>query len=108
MYIALPIAAKLFSMSTFWDKIKETKLVKGTVYAIVGALSYPCLTMVNRLTINGMENLQQLPKKNVLFVSNHQTYFADVITFLHIFCAVSWRKKMASAFLIIYYGPLQE
>ena len=40
-----------------------------------------------------MEKLQHLPKQNVLFVSNHQTYFADVITFLHIFCAVSWRKK---------------
>ncbi|MEI9957261.1 MAG: 1-acyl-sn-glycerol-3-phosphate acyltransferase [Ferruginibacter sp.] len=40
-----------------------------------------------------MENLHKLPKQNVLFVSNHQTYFADVITFLHIFCAVSWRKK---------------
>ena len=80
-------------MSSFWDRLKETKLVKGFVYAIVGALSYPGLTMMNRLTINGMENLQTLPKKNVLFVSNHQTYFADVITFLHIFCAVSWRKK---------------
>jgi 1-acyl-sn-glycerol-3-phosphate acyltransferase len=40
-----------------------------------------------------MEKLATLPKKNVLFVSNHQTYFAEVICFLHIFCAVSWRKK---------------
>ena len=93
VYIALLIAAKISFMSTFWDKLKETKLVKAVVYAFVGALSYPGLTMVNRLTINGMENLLSLPKKNVLFVSNHQTYFADVITFLHIFCAVSWRKK---------------
>jgi 1-acyl-sn-glycerol-3-phosphate acyltransferase len=29
----------------------------------------------------------------VLFVSNHQTYFAEVIAFLHIFCAVKFRKK---------------
>jgi 1-acyl-sn-glycerol-3-phosphate acyltransferase len=93
VYIAIQIAAKLFFMSSFWDRLKETKLVKGSVYAIVGALSYPGLTIINRLTINGMENLHSLPKKNVLFVSNHQTYFADVITFLHIFCAVSWRKK---------------
>ncbi len=80
-------------MSTFLDKLKETKLVKGTIYAIVGLFSWPGLTLVNKLRINGMENLQVLPRKNVLFVSNHQTYFADVITFLHIFCAVSWRKK---------------
>jgi 1-acyl-sn-glycerol-3-phosphate acyltransferase len=49
--------------------------------------------MVNRLKITGTEHLSRLPKSNVLFVSNHQTYFADVITFLHIFCAVKWRKK---------------
>ncbi len=93
IYIASLIAAKSSFMSTFWDKLKETKLVKGPVYALVGALSYPGLTIMNRLTVNGMEKLQELPKQNVLFVSNHQTYFADVITFLHIFCAVSWRKK---------------
>lgn len=34
-----------------------------------------------------------MPKQKVLFVSNHQTYFADVITFLHIFCAVKWGKR---------------
>jgi 1-acyl-sn-glycerol-3-phosphate acyltransferase len=80
-------------MSTFFEKLKETKLVKGFVYAFVGALSYPGLYLINKLEINGMEKLHKLPKQNVLFVSNHQTYFADVITFLHIFCAVSWRKK---------------
>ena len=80
-------------MSTFFEKLKDTKLVKGVVYAFVGALSYPGLYLINRLEINGMEKLHKLPKQNVLFVSNHQTYFADVITFLHIFCAVSWRKK---------------
>jgi 1-acyl-sn-glycerol-3-phosphate acyltransferase len=80
-------------MSTFFEKLKETRLVKGMVYAIVGAASYPGINIFNKLQINGMENLQKLPKQNVLFVSNHQTYFADVITFIHIFCAVSWRKK---------------
>lgn len=80
-------------MASIWERFKESKLVKGTVYAVVGAFSYPGINMVNRLQINGMEHLHALPKRNVLFVSNHQTYFADVITFLHIFCAVSWRKK---------------
>jgi len=53
---------------------------------------YPGLYLINKLQVNGMEKLRQLPKQNVLFVSNHQTYFADVITFLHIFCAVKWGK----------------
>lgn len=58
----------------------------------MGAFSYPGLTMVNRLKITGTEHLKDLPRRRVLFVSNHQTYFADVITFLHIFCAVKWGK----------------
>lgn len=80
-------------MPSFLEKLKESKFVKGPIYAIVGAITYPGLYLVNKLQVNGMEKLQSLPKQNVLFVSNHQTYFADVITFLHIFCAVSWRKK---------------
>jgi 1-acyl-sn-glycerol-3-phosphate acyltransferase len=81
------------TMSKFLDRLAETKLVKGILYAIVGVFSYPGVNIINKLRIKGTEHLENLPKKNVLFVSNHQTYFADVITFLHIFCAVKWRKK---------------
>ncbi|MEI7733919.1 MAG: lysophospholipid acyltransferase family protein [Ferruginibacter sp.] len=80
-------------MKHWFENFKESKIVKGTVYAVVGLISYPGINIINKLEIKGMENLAKLPKQNVLFVSNHQTYFADVITFLHIFCAVSWRKK---------------
>ena len=80
-------------MSKLLNRIKESRFIKGLVYTSIGAISYPGLTLINKLQINGMENLHKLPQKNVLFVSNHQTYFAEVITFLHVFCAVSWRKK---------------
>jgi 1-acyl-sn-glycerol-3-phosphate acyltransferase len=80
-------------MSKLLARLAETKLVKGILYAIVGVFSYPGLCFVNKLKIEGTEHLEKLPKQNVLFVSNHQTYFADVITFLHIFCAISWRKR---------------
>jgi 1-acyl-sn-glycerol-3-phosphate acyltransferase len=78
---------------SFWRKLAEFKLVRKLVYAIVGIVTYPGLMIVNRLKISGTEHIENLPKQNVLFVSNHQTYFADVITFLHIFCAVKWRKR---------------
>jgi len=74
-------------------RIKDSRIVKGLVYAIVGMITYPGLNIINRIRISGMENLEGLPKQNVLFVSNHQTYFADVITFIHIFCAHYWGKK---------------
>ena len=56
-------------------------------------ITYPGISIINKLRISGTENLKNLPKKNVLFVSNHQTYFADVIAFIHIFCAYSWRRE---------------
>lgn len=80
-------------MSRFLANIRESNFVKGLIYSIVGVFTYPGLNMVNKLEIKGTENLENLPHNNVLFVSNHQTYFADVMTFIHIFCAVSWRKK---------------
>jgi len=80
-------------MSKLTDKLKNIGFVRAIVYAIVGSVSYPGLNIINKLKIEGTENLKGLPKKNVLFVSNHQTYFAEVIAFLHIFCAVKWRKQ---------------
>ena len=99
-----------------WKKLAEFKIVRKIVYAIVGIFSYPGLAIVNRLKIRGTEHIEDLPKKNVLFVSNHQTYFADVITFLHIFCAVKWRKRnklgapyyLLNPFTRVYYVAAEE
>jgi 1-acyl-sn-glycerol-3-phosphate acyltransferase len=80
-------------MSQLINKLKNIRLVRALVYTLVGSFSYPGLAIINKLKIEGTEHLKGLPKKNVLFVSNHQTYFAEVIAFLHIFCAVKWRKQ---------------
>jgi 1-acyl-sn-glycerol-3-phosphate acyltransferase len=77
----------------FFKTLKESNFLKGIVYFIVGLITYPGLNIINKLRITGMEHLKGLPKRNVLFVSNHQTYFADVITFIHIFCANRWGCK---------------
>lgn len=100
----------------FWKRMAEYKLVRKVVYFIVGVFSYPGLAIVNKIKISGTENIENLEKKNVLFVSNHQTYFADVITFLHIFCAVKWRKKnklgipfyLLNPFTSVYYVAAEE
>jgi 1-acyl-sn-glycerol-3-phosphate acyltransferase len=103
-------------MSSLRERLKKFRLVRKLVYAIVGIIFYPALTIVNRLKIRGTEHLRKLPKSNVLFVSNHQTYFADVITFLHIFCAVKWGKKdrlglpyyLLNPFTNVYYVAAEE
>ncbi|MBL7740235.1 MAG: 1-acyl-sn-glycerol-3-phosphate acyltransferase [Chitinophagaceae bacterium] len=79
-------------MRSIGERIKHFNPVRKIVYVIVGFVSYPGLAMINKIKISGTEHLKKLPKRNVLFVSNHQTYFADVIAFLHIFCAVKWGK----------------
>lgn len=101
---------------SLWKRLAEFKLVRKVVYAIVGIVSYPGLAIVNKLKISGTEHIENLPKHNVLFVSNHQTYFADVITFLHIFCAVKWRKRnrlgvpyyLLNPFTSVYYVAAEE
>jgi len=80
-------------MSSITERLKNFKPVRKIVYFIVGLVSYPGLVVINKLKISGTDHFKHLPKNNVLFVSNHQTYFADVITFLHIFCAVKWGKS---------------
>lgn len=54
---------------------------------IAGALTHRRFKGFNDLKIHGSEILKSLPEKNVLFVSNHQTYFADVAAMLHVFNA---------------------
>ena len=103
-------------MPGFLERIKHIKPVRSIVYAIVGALSYPALMILNKLKISGTEHIKDLPRQNVLFVSNHQTYFADVITFLHIFCAVKWGKVnhlgapwyLLNPFTRVYYVAAEE
>ena len=77
----------------FTDKLKHFKVVRSLIYTLVGFITYPGLAIVNKIKITGTENIKNLPMHNVLFVSNHQTYFADVMAFIHIFCAVRWRKE---------------
>jgi 1-acyl-sn-glycerol-3-phosphate acyltransferase len=103
-------------MSSFWERLKHVQIVRKVIYAIVGVFSYPGLVLLNKLKISGTEHIKDLPRKNVLFVSNHQTYFADVITFLHIFCAVKWRKQnklgvpyyLLNPFTNVYYVAAEE
>jgi 1-acyl-sn-glycerol-3-phosphate acyltransferase len=79
-------------MSRILKSIKNPKIVRKFVHLTVGLFTYPGITVFNRISITGMENLKNLPKSGVLFVCNHQTYFLDVITLFHIFSASKWRR----------------
>tara|TARA_X000000368_G_C23044690_1_gene718628 strand:+ start:1336 stop:2136 length:801 start_codon:yes stop_codon:yes gene_type:complete len=60
---------------------------KKWLIRIFGVLSHRRFRGFNELKIEGSDIIKNLPEKNVLFVSNHQTYFADVVSMFHVFNA---------------------
>ena len=62
----------------------QTIFIKRLIIAIVGLITHRTFRS-KRFQIIGSHHLKNIPEKNVLFVSNHQTYFYDVICMLHVF-----------------------
>lgn len=81
------------SMGKSAGRLRNANIVRKFVHFTVGLFTYPGIAIFNKLRIRGTEHLEKLPPNNVLFVSNHQTYFIDVITFFHILSARKWGKK---------------
>ena len=61
--------------------------LKKWLIRILGLISHQRYKRFNKLEIDGSEVIRSLPATNVLFVSNHQTYFADVVAMFHVFNA---------------------
>lgn len=61
--------------------------LKKWLIRIMGAITHQRYKGFNTLEIEGSEVIRNLPDTNVLFVSNHQTYFADVVAMFHVFNA---------------------
>lgn len=74
---------KLFEKNPFGQYL----FIKRLLIRYLGALTHRRYRGFNELKIEGSEHIKQLPETNVLFVSNHQTYFADVVAMFHVFNA---------------------
>ncbi len=94
----------------------QVLFLKKWLIRIAGLLTHQRYRGFNELRIEGSEIIKDLPEKNVMFVSNHQTYFADVVAMFHVFNAslsgrvdtiknvgYLWRPKMN-----IYYVAAKE
>lgn len=92
-------------MSKPGSRVRNLNIVRKFVHFTVGLFTYPGIAIMNKLRIHGMEHLKDLPSHNVLFVSNHQTYFVDVITFFHILSAHKWGKKERLGFPYYFLNP---
>lgn len=61
--------------------------LKRWLIRLLGIFTHRRFNGFNNLNIRGSDIIRELPDKNVLFISNHQTYFADVTAMFHVFCA---------------------
>ncbi len=61
--------------------------IKKWIIRIFAGLTHRRYRGFNELQIEGSEIIKNLPNTNVLFISNHQTYFADVVAMIHVFNA---------------------
>ncbi len=61
--------------------------LKKWLIRIAGSFTHKRYRGFNSLQIDGSEIIRALPDTNVLFISNHQTYFADVVAMFHVFNA---------------------
>lgn len=73
----------LFTRNPFGHNL----FIKKWLIRILGGLSHRRFRGFNELQIEGSEIIKDLPDTNVLFISNHQTYFADVVAMFHVFNA---------------------
>ena len=84
---------KFKSATRVKDPFGNILFIKRALTGIIGLATYRRFNIINKMHVEGAEHLMKLPKSNVLFISNHQTYYADVIALYHVFCSAKWRFK---------------
>ena len=74
---------KLFQRNPFGYYL----FLKKMLIRYLGFLTHRRYRGFNELNIEGSDVIKNLPSTNVLFVANHQTYYADVVAMFHVFNA---------------------
>lgn len=74
-----------------FDAFGNSLIIKRVLIFVFGLIAYYRFNIANKTTVKGSKVLKGLPQGNVLFVSNHQTYFADVTAMYQVFCSAKWR-----------------
>ncbi|MEO9534416.1 MAG: lysophospholipid acyltransferase family protein [Crocinitomicaceae bacterium] len=102
----------LFKRNIFGQSIFQKKWI----IRIFGSILYLRFKLRYKTQIEGAEKFLDLPDKNVLIVSNHQTYFADVSFFLIAIHSalsgkpnkISWKGHFTPKKHNIYYIAAEE
>lgn len=79
-----------FMKIRLFDAFGNSLLIKRFLIFVFGCIGFYRFNIANKTKVSGSKVLKGLPNSNVLFVSNHQTYFADVTGMYQVFCSVKW------------------
>lgn len=82
------MAQKAKKKNIYRDAFGHLYFIKRSLIFLLGSFTYNRYNGFNKLSVSGTKHMVDLPSQNVLFVSNHQTYFADVFAMYHVFCSV--------------------
>ncbi len=78
---------------------------RGIMASFGVGFSVPYFSILNDVHVEGDEILPELPKRNVVFLSNHQTYFLEAIAF---FDLVYVRHQMALENPLVCFSAAEE
>lgn len=88
------------------DALGNLILFKRIVFIAFGIFAQYRFKVLNNTLIEGSENIRDLSPRNVLFVSNHQTYFADVSLMLLTFFSIKNGRRNKLGSLLTLFNPL--
>jgi len=66
------------------DQFGHILIIKKFLIIIIGIFSYKKFCREKKIKIEETDNIPNKKLKNVLFISNHQTYFLDAIGIIHV------------------------
>lgn len=61
--------------------LREIVLRRALFCAFAAGFTIPYFKVLNRVDVEGRERLTSIPRRGVVFLSNHQTYFTEAIAF---------------------------
>ena len=73
-----------------FDAFGRSFLIKRILMFLFGTIAVYRFSWINKTKVSGSQVLKKLPRNKVLFVSNHQTYFADVTGMYQVFGCAKW------------------
>ena len=93
------MALRIFQRDIFGHLL----IIKRLMFVVFGVIAHRRFKIINKTELIGWEIIKTLPRKNVLFVSNHQTYFADVTLMFLAFASIKngFKNRLGNPFYLL-------